>query len=99
MTPLTSEQLQAIHSIALRELAKLPEDHATAIAKLYCAIRASGESQVRAELRVSIDAMKILPFRTVREKNIWARQGLGIGIETWLGAYQQVLGRPDSGIC
>lgn len=99
MTPLRPEQLQAIHSIALRELAKLPEDHATAIAKLYCATRASGENQAQAELRVSIDAMKILPFRTVREKNIWVRQGLSIGNDVWFGAYEQVLGRPDSGIC
>ncbi len=92
MTPLNQEQLETIHAMALRTIDQLPQDNATTIARLYCSYRAAGESRALAELRTSNEASKLIRFRSIREKNIWARNGLDIGIDAWFKAYAQVVG-------
>lgn len=92
MTPVNTEQLNAIHAIALRIIEQLPQDNASSVAKLYCEFRKAGESRAAAELRTSTDASKVIQVESIREKNIWVRTGLGIGIDAWFEAYKHVLG-------
>ncbi len=92
MTPLNTEQLATIHAIALRTIEQLPQDNASTVAKLYCEFRKAGESRAAAELRASNDAGKTIQAGSIREKNIWVRTGLGIGIDAWFEAYKIVTG-------
>lgn len=91
MTPPNTEQLAEMRAKALRTIDQLPQDKATAIARLYCEIRAEGENQARAEMRTSIEASKLAQFSSVREKNIWVRSGLGIGVDAWFDAHKIVM--------
>lgn len=90
MRPLSTEQLAEIHARALRTIEQLPQDEATTIARLYCELRAEGENKARAELRTSNEAGKFTSFSSVREKNIWVRTGIGIGVDAWFEAYKSV---------